>query len=288
MTIEAYAFLAAFAAQILAMSVLCPSWFIRYTQVRATSIPAERFAQVFPGIDMNRSVMRFATLYRAVNICVAALGLALLVWLFDYVQRPEWDDRASGLITAYFMLQVAPLCLVSLLGAAYNKLLISLSPEAKRTASLQRRGVFDYVSRFTVFVAVLAYALFVALMVYIDRQRLPGFSGIAINVGIVTLLYALQACVVYTRIYGRKNSQLETHADRMRTIGPTVKVGVYTCIATVSYLLLHFTLKLLHLYEWQPFALSVFFVMTTVVCFVGLTAPLPHPGAGPLRSNSTR
>ena len=37
--IEAYAFLAVFPVQILAMSVLYPAWFIRYSRRQAASIP---------------------------------------------------------------------------------------------------------------------------------------------------------------------------------------------------------------------------------------------------------
>ena len=51
--IEAYAFLAAFTVQILVMSVLYPAWFIRYVRVQATRFPAERLAQLYPGVDLG-------------------------------------------------------------------------------------------------------------------------------------------------------------------------------------------------------------------------------------------
>ena len=43
--VEAYAFLAAFAVQILVMSVLLPMWFIRYLRAQTARFPAERLAQ---------------------------------------------------------------------------------------------------------------------------------------------------------------------------------------------------------------------------------------------------
>ena len=57
--IEAYAFLAAFTVQILAMSVLYPAWFISYVRVQATSFPAERFAQLYPGVDLSHAQSAF-------------------------------------------------------------------------------------------------------------------------------------------------------------------------------------------------------------------------------------
>ena len=94
--IEAYAFLAAFTVQILVVSVLHPAWFIRYVRVKATSFPAERFAQLFPGVDRSQSVERFVTLYRAANTVIAVLGVLLLGWLFSYMRRADWHDGSRG------------------------------------------------------------------------------------------------------------------------------------------------------------------------------------------------
>jgi hypothetical protein len=55
--IEAYAFFAMFPLQILAVSVLYPAWFIRYVRVQATSIPAERLALLYPGVDVENNCL---------------------------------------------------------------------------------------------------------------------------------------------------------------------------------------------------------------------------------------
>ena len=281
--IEAYAFFAAFPLQILAMSVLFPAWFIRRARLQATSIDTERFAQLYPGVDLSLSIERFATRYRAANTGIAVLGLLLLGWLFSLMRRPDWDvGSVKALVTAYFIVQVLPLCLVGLIGVMYSKALKRSLPEGKRTAILQRRGLFDFVSPFVVFLAVLVYFLFVAFVIFIRQHPFPGFAGL-INIGAVTLVYALNAFVVYQQLYGKKHP-LETHEGRVHTIGVTVKGGVYTCIATVVFLSLIFTLARLDLTRWEPFALSVFFVTTTLLCFRGLIAPPRKPGADGLGS----
>ena len=196
--IEAYAFLAAFTVQILVMSVLLPAWFIRYVRVQTARFPAERLAQLYPGVDLGHAQERFLTQYRALTTGIAVLGLLLLGWLFSYMRRPDWDDGpVEVLVTVYFFAaQMLPFLLLVWIGVRFNKKHKRSLPDGKRTAILQRRGLFDFVSPFAVFLAVLSYFLFAAFVIYIQQYPFPGFAGL-INLGAVTLVYALNAFVVY-------------------------------------------------------------------------------------------
>jgi hypothetical protein len=271
--IESYAFLAAFAVQILAMSVLGPVWFTRHVRIQATNFPAERFAERYPGIDHNKILERYLTLYRVLNFGIEVLGLSLMGWLISYLQRPDWDDGpVEALVGVYFIVQVLPLCLVGWIASKYNKLLGHLL-EGKRKAHLRRRGLFDFVSPFTIFLAALGYLLFVAYLLYIAQNPFPGFAGPLINFSSITLIYAVSALGVYRRLYGRKLNPFETHAAHMYAIGWGVKGCVYICIVAVVALSLNFTLVLLDLQRWEPFAQSVFFVTSALLSFRGFTAP---------------
>ncbi len=272
--IEAYAFIAVFMVQILAISVVHPVWFIKYLRARAMSFPAERFAQLYPGVDRSVRLERFLTLYRVLNLGIAALGSLLLVWLFSYMRRPDWDDGpVETWVAVYFGAQMAlPLSLVAWSGARYSKVLRHALVERQRKAVLERRGLFDFVSPSVVALALVSYFLFAGFVVYIQQDPFPGFSGY-ISIGAVTLVYALNAFGVYTMLYGRKKSALETHAERVRAIGLGVKACVYSCIACVVFLSLNFTLVLLDLQRWEPFAQSGFFVICALLCFMGFTAP---------------
>lgn len=275
---EKYAFFAAFTAQILILSVLVPAKLIRSVRPLVTSYPPERFPQLYPhgsaGFD------RTLTLYRAANAGIAVLGFSLLGWLFSYMQRPDWDDGpVEGLVSVYFVVQAVPLCLAAWTAVRFNKALRRSLPEEKRKASLQRRGLFDFVSPSIVFLAVLSYFLFVAFVLYIQRHPFPGFAGYLINIAGITLLYALMGFCVYVTLYGRKVNPLETHAERMRTIGVVVKVCVYACIVCVAFISLNFTLVLLDLQRWEPFAQSVSLVTLALLCFVALRAPPRQSGA---------
>jgi hypothetical protein len=271
---EVYAFLAMFTLQILAMSVLHPAWLTKVVRAKMESYYSdERFAQLYPGIERT-GVERFVSRYRMLNAGIAVLGSLLLVWLLRYMQRPDWDDGpVEALVGAYFMLQVLPLGLVAWIGVRSNKKALERSsPEVKRTASLRRRGLFDFVSPVIVFLAVASYFLFAAFVIYIEQDPFPGFAGSVINIGGATLIYALNAFIVYTALYGKKSSPFETRADRTRATGVTAKLGVFSCIVVVAFQSLNFTLVLLNLQRWEPFALSVFLVITALLCSMSFTA----------------
>jgi|SRR5688572_1211432 len=271
---EVYAFFAALMLQILAMSVLYPAWFTRYWRTQVASIPSERLAQVYPGVDIPRVLQRFSLRYRTLNAVIAVIGLLLLGWLLRYMQRPDWvDGPVETLVTVYFVLQLLPLGLIVRTAFKLNATLVDRLLERKRRATLERRQLFDFVSPLAVVLAVLGYLLFVAYVALIQQHPFAGFAGFAINVGIVTLLYAVNAFTVYATLYGRRFNSFETHARRVHRIGLTVRSCVYSCIACVGFLALNFTLVLLDLQRWEPFALSVFFVICGGICLMCLATP---------------
>jgi hypothetical protein len=201
----------------------------------------------------------------------------LLGWLFSDMRRPNWDEgKVDVLVTVYFLAAyLLPLLIFGWLGVRFNKEHKRSLPEGKRAASLQRRGLFDFVSPFVVFIAVLSYFLFAAFVIYIRQHPFLGLDGV-INVGAITLVYALNAFVVYMMLYSKRNP-LETYARRLHRIGLAVKSSVYSCVVIVVYLSLNFSLRLLDLKRWEPFALSIFFVICALVASMGFAAPLRKP-----------
>jgi len=275
--IETYAFLAMFTVQIFAGSVLCPTWLIRRVRERVARFPAERFAELFPGVDKNLSGRRFETRYRALNTGIGVLGLLLLGWLFIHMHRPDWNQgKVPALLTLYLIAQMSPLALIGLKAARTMKVLKSGLADRKRKAVLQRRGLFDFISPVVVFLAVLSYVLFVALVLYIREHPFPGFGGLT-NIVIITPVWAFYACLAYLCLYGRNRNPVATHADRLYAIGVIVKTCVYTCIGVTVFASLELTLSVLHLQRWGLFAVSVFFLITTFLSYLGVIVPPLEP-----------
>ncbi|MBU6297243.1 MAG: hypothetical protein KGJ79_17685 [Alphaproteobacteria bacterium] len=107
--IETYAFLTAFAVQILVVSVLHPVWFARYVRAKAEA--------QFPDRD-GKSIARFLSLYRVVNTGIAVLGLALLGWLFNHMRSADWNIvPVAYMQSGYSVVQLLPFVVASLIGA---------------------------------------------------------------------------------------------------------------------------------------------------------------------------
>ena len=271
---EVYAFLLMFPVQILVLSVVFPAALIRYTRTQAPNLSAERCAQLFPGVDLTRSVERFVTRLRVTTLTVAFLGLVLWGWLYNFMTQPGWDQRTVvGLTCGYFGVQAFALLLEFMLSfGTYLKLLKHPPSEGRRKAVLQRRGLFDFVSPFAVGLAILCYFLFAAFMIYLYQRGAPAKTTFAM-IGCVTLVYLLDAVTLYVMLYkSRILNPLETQENRGHWIGLQVKGTIYSCIFIVVFLAIMSVLDLLDQKAWGPFALSTFFIGCSLSFFVSLAA----------------
>lgn len=274
--IEAYVFLAAFAIQVLVMSVLTPAWSIRNLRAKAAS-SADHLAQLYPGVDLGRVLEHYVTQYRALTTGIAVLGLLLLGWLLSDLWRADWNADKAGLIAfGYFIVVVAlPTFQFVRSLARFNQ--EHKPAKVKRTAILQRRGLFDFVSPFLVAVAVLSYFLFAAFVFYIEQHPFPGFGGALANIGIVTVGYVGLGFVAYNMLYGKNRSPFDTHVGHLHRIGLALKGIVYVCIASSVNVSITLALQLLDLKSWGPVAGSLFFTTLTLVTAMGFAAPLRKP-----------
>ena len=283
--IEVYLFLAVFPVQILALSVLYPVRFTRLIRTALANMPAERLAEMYPGVDVGQAHERFLTRYRAANTVVAVLGLLLLGWFVRYMRDAGWDEGKVGvLITAYFALQYLPIALIAWFTTRFNKVHRRSSLGGKRKAMLQRRALFDFVSPLTAVLAVLSFFLFVAFCFYVAQDPFPGFAGPFANIGLVTLMYVGLGAVLYWLIYARKADPLQTHADRMRMIGVVVNCYAWTCILIPIFLSVSLASKLWDMNTWGPFAGSLFYLILALLSLPGLIARPPQSEADGLGS----
>ena len=287
--IEVYLFLAMFPVQILGMSVLYPVLYTRFIRTSLRNVPDERHAELYPGVDVGEAHERFLARYRAANTVVVAVGLLLQGWFIRYMQSPGWDAGAvGGWITAYFVLQCFPIMLNTFFTIKFNKLHRHFSPEAKRKATLQRRGLFDIVSPLTVLLAILAYFQFVAVVFYVARHPFPGFGGVFLNIATFSLTYVLLGAVVLYLLYGKKRGPLLTHPDRMRIVKGVATYYAWILILTSISISLNIARKLVDLETWGPFAGIVFFLIITLLTLRTVSPRPRQPEADGLASSPVR
>jgi hypothetical protein len=267
--IEVYAFLAMFAVQILAMSFLFPARLIKYAREQTTGVSVERLTQLYPGIDHELASNRFLSRLRAGSTGVAVLGLLSLAWFFNYMRQPDWRlGTVIAMNTAYFVLQFLPLLLTAWFTYRLYKTHEQSESEGKRTAMLERRRVSDYVSPTLVFLAVLAYVLFVAFALFVRREASPAFFLI----GVLTLVYALQAFDVYRALFGKKRGPLDTHVVRTHRTGFAVKLAVYVCLLNAVFFAFIIMIDVLDQKKWVPFAVSVLYATLSLLLTTGIAS----------------
>jgi hypothetical protein len=271
--------------QILVVSVLNPALLIRYTCGWAANYGSEKFAQLSPDFDYDRFIARFVAGYRAANIVIAVAGLFMLGWLTKLVRQPDWVTAVVDPLVWFFLLQMAPLALTALYAVVrYRKLLLQPSQEVKRKATLQRRGLFDFVSPFAVYFALASYVLFVVVAIYLDLNVYKNTSlsrhCISALIG-VTLIYAANAFVIYKYLYGRRNP-LVTQEARVHTIGVRVKGGIYSSIAIAWFISIFGILGQPGLTDWRPFRASSTW---SPRCWVSWISPRHRAGSTRTQSN---
>jgi hypothetical protein len=286
--IEAYAFLVMFTAQIVVGSVVFPERLIRYFRRWAREFSSERFTRMYTEADYDKWVARFAVTMRAANAAIAVYGLVLLGWFYTLVPQPDWAAKVKIPLVVFIVTQFVPLLFLTVYSVLKHfKTIVQPSQDVRRTAILQRRGLFDFVSPFAVWLAVLTYVVYVALGIYMDLEIYQNTNlskSFYISFAALTASYALNGFMIYKYLYGRKNP-LVSHEGRVHSIGMNVKGAVYASFATAWFFLLMGLIGQPHLKAWQPFALSLFVVAVGFLSVIGFTSsPRRPPGDRPIAS----
>lgn len=274
--IEACAFLVMFTVQIVAGSVLFPRQVIRRLDRWALDSASERFRELYATDEYQQWVRRFGRVFRLVNWLLAAIGFCLLAWLITVVQQPEWAKAVKIPVVVFSCVQFSPLALLALyVCVRWFKVITQPSSEPKRSALLRRRGLFDFVSPFSVGLAILSYVVFVVFAVHVDLE-VHGNTSLSrhciVVLALVTFMYALNAFIVYKYLYGRK-SPLITNEGRSHSIEMNVKSSVYGSTLIAWFFTLLAVVSQQDLAEWQPFALTLFLTSMWMLSGFNLSQP---------------
>src|SRR5688572_3881431 len=265
--IATYAFFAAFVMQIVALSVLQPIWFAGMWRKEAAIFPAE----LQPAL--HDRILRHLPRLRAVNRGIAVIGFALLGAFIFYVPFKAWDDFSRF----YLMLQCAPMVIATVAFFRALKDIGRMRTETKRTAVMQRRALFDFVSPIAVGFALLCYVLYVVYLFYIARDPFNGFAGVWVNVAGMTLTYLVSAFAVWMILYGKRTHSFETREGRINGMRFAARMMVYMSIFSVVGLSMDMTIKFFELDTWIPFMSCVGMAIIPFVFYMALKAAPREP-----------
>jgi hypothetical protein len=124
-----------------------------------------------------------------------------------------------------------------------------------------------------------SYIVFVAFMLYIERHPFPGFGGAFANIAIVTLMFAFGWLATHWMVHRKRKDPLQTHADRMRTIGAVVNCYAWVCVMVPLFVSLTCARQLLGLSSWGPASICVFFLALAILSLRTLSGLPRQPPA---------
>lgn len=250
-----------FLCQVLLISFFYPGRILRRMKYLFDTYPPSTYPKLYP--RPIESYERTRRTYRIVNHFILALGLAILAVLFGYSRSGEWDHAIAAW---YFLLQCVPVMLLDLSSLRESRLMRRANSRTTRTAELQPRRLFDFVSPGLVATAIVTYVGFVLLVLYMRRFEFPWFGGYWNIVG-VTIANLIFAAVIFRSMYGKKLNPHQASEDRMRQIETVVTILVFVSIAATLFVALNVVLAALDRRDLQPVTQSLYFQLLAVISF---------------------
>ena len=255
-----FLFHAVFLGQILLISFYYPRQLLGKMGFVLENYPQDQYPKLYtkPAEHYRKAQKSFRILNRAILIA----GLVLLAVLVNYPRSGEWD---KAIATWYFLLQFFPFLLLDIKSFKEFRRMRKANTRGTRTAVLQRRGLFNFVSPALFAIAIITYVAYIFLIVHINQFDYPWFGGYT-NIVAVTLLNLFFAGIVLWHVYGKKLNPHQAHEDRLQQTEIIAKALVFTSIAATLFISISIVLSALDLRHLQPAVQSLYFQLLAVLC----------------------
>lgn len=257
-------FYCVFFSQVLLISFVFPKKLINRLRRVADEHPPSQYPKLYPvSIERMERVLR---IYSLLNHLVFLTGLGLLVLSIFPPEGVVIGWESESLLALYLALQFSPLAVIATSIVVYASLMKKKAVRGRRTASLQRRRLMDFLSPAMIGAAIFVYAAFVILILYIRQFDFPWFGGY-MNIVAVTAVNLFFLGIVLHNIYGKRKDPYQAYEDRLKGIAFNVKIMVFSSILVTLYIAVVVTLRALELENLIPISTSLYFQMTAAICY---------------------
>lgn len=261
----------AFFSQILLISFYVPRKLASRMAQVLEDYPPSTYPKLYPKSIEHYEARRRNYWY--LNVFIFSAGLLILAAL---LARPHDADLDNAIALGYFLTQALPMILLDLSSLKHAKLMRNANMRSTRTAELQPRRFFDFVSPVLFSVAILLFLGAIVFVAYVKQFDYPWFGGYE-NIAILTLANLFFAGIVVWKIYGKKLNPHEANEDRNRNIQATARVMVLTSIAVTLFLIINVTLRALDMRDLMPGALSLYFQLLVVISLQAYLVDIKNP-----------
>ena len=164
------------------------------------------------------------------------------------------------------MLQISPVVLAEIWAIRYYRRMREADTRTTRSADLQPRRLFDFVSPVLVGLAGFVYVAFCVLIVYIEQFDFPWFGGY-LNIVVISATNLLIAGTIIWKLRGKKSDPYQTRGDRRSEIGLLINQMVLASIAVSTYAAISVILSSLDLRHYKAAAGCLYLIVLSANCF---------------------
>jgi hypothetical protein len=282
MTTINYLYAAVFLSQVLVVSLYAPTLVRRRVRTLLATRPAAEYPKLYP--VPVATIERTLRLYRMLNAGIAALGLALAIWLYTI------DGEMSASVYAiYTCFQVAPVMLWTYWERRYFKRMSAAAPNTIRRAELKPRRVRDFISPALLGLAVATYLAATASLVFLRGAPIPEpLLTSTLNFTLMTLANLFAAVTSVWMLRSRKIDPHQTHEDRTRKLRAGWRAMFTTIILLNAYVAVQSLLHGFGLFDYVGFAASVLVQFFAVASGKASVAALDQEDFEVYRANTNR
>ncbi|WDE03169.1 hypothetical protein SG34_017325 [Thalassomonas viridans] len=237
--LESILFYVIFISQIVLISYYFPKKIQTRTRYVLDNYPEHTYPKLYPKpIAAYKKGLRN---FMIINHLMAALGIILIVLYAilsgDYVSSGNHAAKqkyAEGLPIFFGICQYVPYLLMEISGLKQFKLMRQANLSGRRKAELTPRHLFHFISPALVATAFVLYLAFVLFELYLPAFALTEDN--VVRIATTTICNLLLGGIIFWNIYGKRLDPHQSHQDRIRQIGFTVRSLVYISMALSLYL----------------------------------------------------
>lgn len=223
-------------SQVWLLSYFYPKQVVKRINYVLTHCPEQDYPKLYP-VPAKR-IHTIKLVYQTMNYLFMMIGAGLILY-FTYIV-PDYRAHINildDLPLLFGIAQFIPLFILELLGYKHLKLMRQQNTQTNRTAELQPRLLFNFVSPFYLALAVLTYLSFIIYELFLCDFILN--VDAAIKIGTVTLTNIMFIAIGMANLYGKKRDPYQENTDRNKQTKFVLESFVFISIFMTIYLMMH-------------------------------------------------
>jgi len=257
-----------FLGQILLISYYFPKKITQRVNTLLEKFPPSDYPKLYP--QPVARVTKGQSIFKVLNLIILIIGLALL-FIYGLLSGGYDDNQkhAEGLPLFYGMLQFLPFILMEISGFKQFKLMKKNDLRKSRSAELQPRRLFEFISPLSLIIAIVVYVSYIFFELYIHQ-----FTW---NFEVVTKLISITLCnilfigLTLRNLYGKKLDPFQANKDRLRQIRFATQSMIKISIIASLFLMITTLVDVLNVEHIEIIFNSLYF---QVIAFFGVGATL--------------